>query len=88
VEPRSAALCRVSSCRNGVRLAKAASIELRETACSPKTLYGSLEKGAAGIVCYGGPKLVEFRPMQGWQRGTAFIEHSQEVKHEEDAGHT
>lgn len=63
-------------------------MERREAACSAEKLYMSLEKGTAGIVCYRGPKLVEFRPMHGWQRGTAFIERSQEVKHEEDAGHT
>ncbi len=88
MEPCSAALCCVSSWRSGVRLAKAASIELRETACSPKTLYVSLENGTAGIVCYRGSKPVEFYPMQGWQRETAFIERSQEVEHEEEAGHT
>ncbi len=54
----------------------------------PEKLDVSFDEGTAGIVCYRGPKLVEFRPTHEWQRGTAVIERSQEVKHEENAGHT
>ncbi|MBN1459449.1 MAG: hypothetical protein JXA57_07920 [Armatimonadetes bacterium] len=52
----------------------------------PEDLYISLDEGMAGVVCYRGPKLVEFRPMPGWQGGTALGERHQEVESEEGAG--
>jgi hypothetical protein len=51
-------------------------------------LYISPEKGTAGIVCCRGPKLVGFRPMDGWQQGTAFAERGQGAEDEKDAGRT